>query len=131
MEGTVGCACAPCCANSETSICGQDACMGEDGERKHHWEKVGEVKIRWEEKEKDCVGRERVGGEGGRERKRRLEVGGKERKKMHKQMLALGIDAISSVSQLMTNSMEEREEQKESSNGVSKSKREKQKGLCE
>lgn len=46
-------------------------------------------------------------------------------------MLALGIDAISSVSQLMTNSMEKREEQKESSNGVSKSKREKQEGLCE
>lgn len=57
--------------------------------------------------------------------------GKKERKKMHKQMLALGIDAISSVSQLMTNSMEKREEQKESSNGVSKSKREKQEGLCE
>lgn len=47
---------------------------------------------------------------------------------MHKQMLALGIDAISSVSQLMTNSMEKREEQKESSSGVSKSKREKQRG---
>lgn len=53
---------------------------------------------------------------------------GRERKKMHKQMLALGIDAISSVSQLMTNSMEEREEQKESSNGVSESKGEKQSG---
>lgn len=47
---------------------------------------------------------------------------------MHKQMLALGIDAISSVSQLMTNSMEKRGEQRESSNGVSKSKRGKQRG---
>lgn len=54
--------------------------------------------------------------------------GGRERQKMHKQMLALGIDAISSVSQLMTNSTEKRGEQKESSNGVSKSKREKQRG---
>lgn len=55
---------------------------------------------------KDCVGREWVGSMGGSERG--LEVGGKERKKMHKQMLALGIDAISAVSQLMTNSMEEK-----------------------
>lgn len=47
---------------------------------------------------------------------------------MHKQILALGIDAISSVSQLMTNSTEKREEQKESSNGVSESRREKQRG---
>lgn len=51
-----------------------------------------------------------------------------ERRKMHKQTLALGIDAISSVSQLMTNSMEKREEQKERSNSVSKSKREKERG---
>lgn len=42
---------------------------------------------------------------------------------MHKQMLALGIDAISSVSQLMTNSMEKSKEQK-TTDGVSKSKRE-------
>lgn len=62
--------------------------------------------MRWEEKEKDCVGRKSGCGARG------LEVGGK-RKEMHKQMLALGIDAISSVSQLMTNSMEKREEQKE------------------
>lgn len=67
------------------------------------------------------------GGEGGR-----LQVGRKEgNKEMHKQMLALGIDAISSVSQLMTNSTEKREEQKESSNSVSKSKRGKTEGLCE
>lgn len=46
--------------------------------------------------------------EGGREGEDRRREGGKE-KKMHKQMLALGIDAISSVSQLMTNSMENRE----------------------
>lgn len=67
----------------QTSISGQNHCMGKDGERKHGglWEKVGEVRIRWEEKEKDCVGRERVGGKGGWERKRGLEVGGKERKK--------------------------------------------------
>lgn len=71
-------------------------------------------------REKDCW-------EGVKERTR----GGRERKKMHKQMLALGIDAISSVSQLMTNSMEKRGEQKESSNGVSKSKREKTEGLGE
>ncbi len=56
--------------------------------------------------------------------------GGRERRKMHKQMLALGIDAISSVSQLMTNSMEKRKEQKENRNGVSKSKR-KTEGLGE
>lgn len=52
-----------------------------------------------------CVGREWVQSEGGSGE-------GRERKKMHKQMLALGIDAISSVSQLMTNSVEKREEQK-------------------
>lgn len=51
-----------------------------------------------------------------------------EKKKMHKQTLALGIDAISSVSQLMTNSTEKREEQKKRSNSVSKSKREKERG---
>lgn len=51
--------------------------------------------------------------------------------KMHKQMLALGIDAISSVSQLMTNSMEKREEQEESSNGVSKSRQKGKGGMCE
>lgn len=45
-----------------------------------------------------------------RGRKEGREVG--EREKMHKQMLALGIDAISSVSQLMTNPIEEREEEK-------------------
>lgn len=43
-------------------------------------------------------------------------------------MLALGIDAISSVSQLMTNSMENREEQKGSTDGVSESKRERREG---
>lgn len=48
----------------------------------------------------------------GGERETDRAKGGSERKKMHKQMLALGIDAISSVSQLMTNSMEKREEQK-------------------
>lgn len=64
---------------------------------------------------------ERVGGKRTRDWNRGLR-GGKDRKEMHKQMLALGIDAISSVSQLMTNSMEKREEQKESSNSVSKSK---------
>lgn len=67
-------------------------------------------------------------GWGAREGVKERTGGGRERKKMHKQMLALGIDAISSVSQLMTNSTEKREEQKESSNGVSKSKREKQRG---
>lgn len=41
---------------------------------------------------------------------------------MHKQMLAMGIDAISSVSQLMTYSMEKREKQKVSGNSVSESK---------
>lgn len=56
---------------------------------------------------------------------------GRERRKMHKQMLALGIDAISSVSQLMTNSTEKIEEQRESSNGVSKSRRDKTEGLGE
>lgn len=53
---------------------------------------------------------------------------GSERKKMRKQTLALGIDAISSVSQLMTNSIEKREEQKKRSNSVGKSKREKHRG---
>lgn len=91
--------------------------------------RCGVKKARWEEIEKDCVGREWVGSErgigtGGLR-------GGKDRKEMHKQMLALGIDAISSVSQLMTNSMEKREEQKESSNSVSKSKRVKTEQLCE
>lgn len=62
-----------------------------------------------------------MGGE--KEKKDRMKRGVKERKKMHKQMLALGIDAISSVSQLMTNSMEKRGEQKERRNSVSKSKR--------
>lgn len=70
--------------------------------------KVDEVRISWEEEKKDCW--ERVAGERGREWRT---GGGRERKKMHKQMLALGIDAISSVSQLMTNSMEKSEEQKE------------------
>ena len=56
--------------------------------------------------------------------------GGRERKKMHKQMLALGIDAISSVSQLMTNSVEKREEQKDSGNGARESER-KTEGLGE
>lgn len=37
----------------------------------------------------------------------------KKTNKMHKQMLALGIDAISSVSQLMTNSMEKSETEKD------------------
>lgn len=37
----------------------------------------------------------------------------KNKNKMHKQMLALGIDAISSVSQLMTNSMEKSETEKD------------------
>lgn len=46
-------------------------------------------------------------------------------------MLALGIDAISSVRQLMTNSTGKREEQKQSSYNVSKSKRGKTEGLCE
>lgn len=80
------------------------------------WRKVG----------KEC---KRMGGE--REKERGVEdrtKSGSERKKMHKQTLALGIDAISSVSLLMTNSIEKREEQKERSKSVSKSKREKQRG---
>lgn len=52
------------------------------------------------------VGRQWVGSKGGRWR-----WGGK--KEMHKQMLALGIDAISSVSQLMTNSTEKRGAERE------------------
>lgn len=67
--------------------------------------------------------RERVGNKGESEREDEGREGGK-RKKMHKQMLALGIDAISSVSQLMTNSIERREEQKDSTDGVSESKTE-------
>lgn len=43
--------------------------------------------------------------------------GGRERMKMHKQMLALGISVISSVTHVMTNSMENREEQKVRNNG--------------
>lgn len=50
---------------------------------------------------------------------------------MHKQMLALGIDAISSVSQLMTNSTEGRVEQKVRSDSVSKSKGGKTEGMRE
>ncbi len=132
MEETVGSVCVPLCANSatHTSTCGQDNFTG-----KMVWRKaagggknVCKVRIRWEEKEKDCVGR--VGGWGAREAVKDRTGGGRERRKMHKQMLALGIDAISSVSQLMTNSMEKRKEQKENRNGVSKSKR-KTEGLGE
>lgn len=65
--------------------------------KKKRWGGVGE---------KDGVGREWVGSEGGRWR-------WEGKKEMHKQMLALGIDAISSVSQLMTNSTEERGAERE------------------
>lgn len=64
---------------------------------------------------------------GGKGVKARAEEGGKE-KKMHKQMLVLGIDAIKSVSQLMTNSIEKGGEQTGSSYGVSESNREKLRG---
>lgn len=63
-------------------------------------------KVRWEEKEKDCVRKEGVGVKEG-------DCRWEGKKEMHKQMLALGIDAISSVSQLMTNSTEKTEEKKE------------------
>lgn len=82
------------------------------------WCKEGRwSEISWAEKKKDCW--ERVGGEQGsgvKEQTGGRGGGGVKRKKqnkMHKQMLALGIDAISSVSQLMTNSMEESETEKD------------------
>lgn len=87
MAGTRESMCRMANSESHAGICGQDHFIGEMVWRKD-----------WE------------GGGGGT-------VGDRERKKMHKQILAMGIDAISSVSQLMTNSMEGREEQKERSNG--------------
>lgn len=77
MEETAGSVCVPWCVNlaTQTCSCGQVQYMvrmcverGGDGVCVCVCEKVGDVRIIWEEREKDCVGREWAGSEGECER---------------------------------------------------------------